>query len=118
MHTEMPFGKWKGHPLPEVPLSYLKWLLRECDNLDPYLRSEVRREVSRRERQGAWEERDYGGGAAPGGKPGLPASLPDLIRSWHRELVMIHHPDRGGDVRIMQALNDAHDRLKRLAGCA
>ena len=27
-HT-LPFGKHKGVPLPDVPLSYLQWLLRE-----------------------------------------------------------------------------------------
>ncbi len=33
----MPFGKYKGVALPQVPIDYVQWLLRQND-LDPYLR--------------------------------------------------------------------------------
>lgn len=32
----MPFGKYKGRPIAEVPLDYRSWLLRQ-DDVDPYL---------------------------------------------------------------------------------
>src|SRR5262249_5466072 len=45
-HT-LPFGKHKNIPLPDVPLSYLQWLLREV-KLSYGLRAAVTDEVSRR----------------------------------------------------------------------
>ncbi len=33
----MPFGKYKGLPLGQVPIDYIQWLLRQQD-IDPYLR--------------------------------------------------------------------------------
>lgn len=109
MYDRMRFGKYKGWPLEDIPTGYLHWLLTGCDNLDGWLRRAVQRELG-------YRREDLGAAGPP--KAGLPASLPELIRSWHRELVLIYHPDRGGDTRVMQALNDAFDRLKRLAGCA
>ena len=37
MPTHMPFGKYKGMPLNEVPMDYKSWLLGQSD-IDPYLR--------------------------------------------------------------------------------
>jgi hypothetical protein len=45
-----------------------------------------------------------------------PANLPTIIRTWYRQLTLEHHPDRGGSKEAMQAINEAHDRLKRLVG--
>lgn len=35
----------------------------------------------------------------------------DELKSAYRRLAMQYHPDRGGSVEIMQAINDEHDRL-------
>ena len=40
----------------------------------------------------------------------------DVVRTWHREMVLKFHPDRGGSNEAMQAINTAHDRLKELVG--
>jgi hypothetical protein len=47
-----------------------------------------------------------------------PGPIPsgDVIRRWFREMCLKYHPDRNGDTKVMQALNDAHDRLKELCG--
>jgi hypothetical protein len=37
----------------------------------------------------------------------------DELRKAYKRLVLEHHPDRGGDLRKMQAVNAAHERLKR-----
>ena len=34
----------------------------------------------------------------------------DELKREYRRLVMIYHPDRGGDLRIMQAINAEHDK--------
>jgi hypothetical protein len=44
----MPFGKYKGRPLNEVPMDYLRWLVRECSGLHSTLRQAVRQEIARR----------------------------------------------------------------------
>ena len=35
----------------------------------------------------------------------------DELRIAYRKLAAIHHPDVGGDVATMQAINAAHDRV-------
>lgn len=37
------------------------------------------------------------------------------IRTRHRELLQIHHPDRGGRAEVMAAINTARDEALRLA---
>jgi curved DNA-binding protein CbpA len=39
-----------------------------------------------------------------------------MIRQWYRGLVLDFHPDRGGSHEAMQAINEAHERLRKLAG--
>lgn len=39
----MPFGKYKGESLENVPESYLLWLLDNCTNLSKTLAGEIRR---------------------------------------------------------------------------
>src|SRR4030095_8438342 len=39
----------------------------------------------------------------------LPTAPPELVRCAHKTLALIHHPDRGGDLRTMQEINNAAD---------
>jgi predicted SprT family Zn-dependent metalloprotease len=52
------------------------------------------------------------------GKAEEPGPVPErgVIQKWFREMCLKYHPDRGGNTKVMQALNDAHDRLKELCG--
>lgn len=40
------------------------------------------------------------------------------IKRQYRSLAMLHHPDRGGDKRLFQAINTAMGTLKRGSGCS
>lgn len=39
--TIMPMGRYAGKPLNEIPLGYLRWMLRDCDNLTDSLRMDI-----------------------------------------------------------------------------
>jgi hypothetical protein len=45
---------------------------------------------------------------------GPPVQWSGIIRHWSHGLAHDFHPDRGGSVEIMKALNIAHDRLREL----
>ena len=44
----LPFGKHRGESIRTVPTTYLRWLVRGCDRLDPWLLSQVKDELERR----------------------------------------------------------------------
>jgi hypothetical protein len=109
MSERFDFGKHRGRRVCDVPTGYLRWCLRECECLDPYLRRAVHEELRRRDGPAP--------GPAPSGSTAV-VDLPAVIRQWHRELVLKWHPDRGGSKEAMQAINDAHDLLQKLVGVA
>lgn len=107
----MPFGKWRGHDISEIPGSYLDWLLREVNmsfTLDQAVKEEV---LTRRSGRG----RQYTPPPRPEQQTSQAvASVPwePIVQRWHHRLVMAHHPDRGGDNRLMAIINDAVADLK------
>jgi hypothetical protein len=109
----MPFGKHRGERLADIPASYLHWVVENCKDLDGWLATAIRRELD--VRQARRHQGDAGTRQARPTYP-PPAELGDLISQWHRRLVLRHHPDRGGDVKVMQALNAAVDELRQLVG--
>jgi len=44
-----------------------------------------------------------------------PSAPPELIRAAHKALALIHHPDRGGVLELMKAINNAADVLLKAA---
>jgi uncharacterized protein (DUF3820 family) len=42
----MPFGKCRGLPLGRIKRSYLRWILRNCDNLQPSLTRAIQNVLS------------------------------------------------------------------------
>jgi len=99
---QMPFGKHKGKNVWELPTSYLVWL-SGLEDLSPWLRDAVEAAL----------DVHLGRRSPASSAAGLPVWEP-VVGRWYRELVMRHHPDRGGDTRVMQALNDAHDKLRAM----
>jgi hypothetical protein len=89
-----------------VPSAYLRWCLAECQCLHDWLRREIQAELKSRfdsPRRGQ------------SGRPALP-DLSSIVARWHHEMALRFHPDRGGTVEAMQAVNHAADRLKELLG--
>jgi hypothetical protein len=104
--TKMPFGRHRGKPLSQVPLSYLAWALRDCEGISWQLRSEIRSIVEKARRDARDEEPTAG----------PPAAWDAMITKWFREMCLKFHPDRGGNHEAMKAINFAHNRLKELIG--
>jgi len=46
----------------------------------------------------------------------IPAAPPEVVKAAYRALSKLYHPDKGGDVTVMQRINEAYERLEpRLA---
>ena len=37
----------------------------------------------------------------------------DELRKEYRRLAMLHHPDKGGDTRLMQIINEQYEKLSK-----
>jgi hypothetical protein len=99
----LPFGKYKGAPLEDVPSEYLRWLLK----IDLYPRTRVLVE----DELAAPAER-----AGPSLRlcPVNPGEVPiarQVVEAGRRSLTRVHHPDRGGRTEDMQLVNAIADRL-------
>jgi hypothetical protein len=110
----MPWGKFRDRPVAEVPASYLLWCLEKCENLPPRLETAIRGELGRRFASGP-----TGGPAASGGPAPCPkcSRVEQAVMAWFRRTAMEHHPDRGGDHRVMVAINNLKDELLEAIRC-
>lgn len=93
----MPFGKYRGSAVEDIPLDYLQWLVRTVD-----LRGTLAEAVSRAISEKAENDHYY----SPPPEPPM-----TLIRLTYRTLALKWHPDRGGSVQAMQALNEFFEAL-------
>lgn len=104
----MPFGKYRGALLTELPDDYLAWLAGLDDLREP-LRSAIASEAAAR---GLAEPAMIGVGD-------VRAAAGALVSAGYRVLTREHHPDAGGDTRTMQHVNAAaawlRERLRELA---
>ncbi len=96
----MPFGKFRGRELEELPDSYLDWLIRSVDLREPLL-SAVHREISFRS-WGCHEEM------------AITSQNRDRIKAIYWDLARQYHPDRGGNGDIMAGINIFYERLQAL----
>jgi uncharacterized protein (DUF3820 family) len=112
----MPFGKWAGYDLGEIPDDYLEWL-QTRDNLKPRLRREVEYQLGLR---GIPYESAYNWSPPPRSEHVLPPMEPAerqllsrLVIAGYRALSLKLHPDAGGSTAEMQTLNLLMERLRR-----
>lgn len=100
---KMPFGKHKDLPLNEVPEDYLRWVLGNCDRINPTLKEAIRKQLG-------LDENDK-----PKPAPAMedaPEDLKPRLKSWYRKLAKEFHPDRrGGSDEAMIAINRAKQLL-------
>jgi hypothetical protein len=96
----LPFGKFRGMLLTDVPDDYLAWLHALPDLREP-LRGAVHEEFWRRSRDRLRLR------AAP-----APDTVDELVGAGLRSLARRHHPDVGGDAERMKDLNHAADWVR------
>ena len=99
---KMPFGKFKGVYIHDLPFDYLTWV-HNLDNLREPLLSAIENEVHARTEP------------VNGGKPLDPdvrAMVEELVSTGYRKLAQVHHPDHGGETRTMQLVNAAAEWLR------
>lgn len=87
----MPFGRYRGTPLEDLPDSYVDWLLAEA-NLRPRLRTELEDERSRR-----WEKKTTADQLASilSTCPS-PHLVSEIVAAGYRSVSKRAHPDAGG----------------------
>jgi hypothetical protein len=114
----MPFGKYVGEDIADLPDSYLTWLV-EKGRLYGHLRAAVRREFRNR----GFVPHD----SEPGDQPPPPSTsavsgiqvrpaerpLFAIVNAGYRALAIHYHPDRGGDPEAMRRLNLLAESLRR-----
>jgi hypothetical protein len=109
----MPFGRFKGHDVYELPTDYLLWLTGI--ELRDRLRAEVEDALRFR-----LHERKHADTSAPRVAIGPaiyidPADVPairELIDRGFRAAARVHHPDAGGDAEKMRQLNVLVEKLR------
>src|SRR4051812_41299078 len=94
----MPWGKYKGCDLYDVPEEYLVWVLDHCDRLEPTMRWAIG------ERLGLYKV---------GASPNVWART---LSEWYWRLIQKHNPHNGGSPEAMKAVVDAYESLRELLG--
>lgn len=137
----MPWGKYKGDFLTDVPSSYITWLIDNAKVKDPLLLRELAVEMIRRMQEYAPSDnrnadgsygdpgvhddsrrsrRDDGPRPTPPGRERAPQSYREevalqVIESGFKAMALKLHPDRGGNEQAMKELNSVRETLKTMA---
>jgi hypothetical protein len=102
----MPFGRYRGRELGELPTDYLLWL--SGIDLEPWLRHGVEAERLRR------GHHHHQPRAETTPAPQLP--IRPILTQWFAEMSRKFHPDSGGTTEAMAAINTGYERLRQLLG--
>lgn len=111
----MPFGKYRGLPLSEVPPDYLAWLYWSSD-IDGALRWEVEEALlahfpARPTYSEAQRMADF---ARLKAVDETRRQVGEALKSAYRDLSKKYHPDRGGSNQVMAGINALYERLEKL----
>src|SRR5262245_11283494 len=110
----LPFGRYRGERLEDVPSGYLVWLLEEATLRSLALRAAIREELAER----LEIEPRVVTVAMPARPPAeLRPVLRDLARVGFRQLALDRHPDHGGTNQAMRNVLAAREWLAPLVSC-
>jgi hypothetical protein len=97
----MPFGRFKGVLLADLPDDYLDWL-RGLALREP-LRTAVAQE---------WRARQQPKGVMKALPPPVVSAAQAIVTVGYRKLALARHPDKGGETEMMASLNLAMEALR------
>jgi hypothetical protein len=106
--VKVPFGRFRGVELADVPDDYLRWLHALDDLREPF-RSAVAEEYTFRFEPAA---------GRPPLNPDVKPMAEELVSAGYRTLARLHHPDHGGATRTMQLVNAAVEWLRSVVRSA
>lgn len=102
MAIRMPWGKYRGKQLDEIPDDYLMWILDHADSASDTLKEAIRIQLKLQT-------------PPPPPQSGSTATAEDMkpeFKRWYRTLAKEFHPDRrGGSDEAMVAINRAKELL-------
>jgi len=101
---KMPFGKYKGVLIADLPADYLRWLFEQVELREP-LRSFIHNEYHAR-----FSKRTA---SAKQPLPEVITMAEELLSAGYRKLAQRHHPDHGSDHKTMVLVNNAADFLRQ-----
>lgn len=99
----MPFGKYRGVEIADLPDDYLSWLLSLGDDLRQPLRWAIIAE---------WRSRQQPMGAVKALPPPVKTMAEEMVKVGYRTLAHLHHPDHGGNSEAMVTVNLAAEVLR------
>ncbi len=118
----MPFGRYRGRPIEDLPVDYIEWLL--TIDINWRLRAALNEELNNRShcRSGrhARSNEQRNEGRSQTSTRAVNVAIPteqltlvrDMVHEGFRVLAKKQHPDVGGDTRKMQVLNAVADLLR------
>jgi uncharacterized protein (DUF3820 family) len=101
----MPFGKYKGRRLDEIPIDYLIWCVNNIDSLDSALFMEMKNLIhARTAKQLPIAE-------------SVRSQMRDAVKQWYRRASLKHHPDHGGSNERQLVVNECYRDLLAGVNC-
>jgi hypothetical protein len=101
----MPFGKFKGQAVGDLPPDYLEWCLANVKDLNPWLRSAMSEAIAAAKF-----------GERVDSAPPVVARVEQGLKGWYRRMSLKYHPDRGGSNEAQVVVNDCYESLCELIG--
>jgi hypothetical protein len=105
----IPFGKFRGCDLGEIPSDYLAWVLGVVEA--PWLYDAIVDELEQRRRADQRQHESRSSSSRPDRSPSV-QDAHELVTTGLHVLARKYHPDAGGDLRRMQAINACADWLR------
>ena len=102
----MPFGKYRGTPVSDLPEQYVEWCLGNLDDLDPVICRAMKHRLSvvkgHRRRAASMPFSQ---------SPLFSADFESMVEEWYRRASVKYHPSFGGSDEGLSVVNDCYETL-------